>query len=569
MGSRGLIVMAGVILGLSFGCTKTDNKAVARVGKDVVTVKMIKDQYLAISPTARPELKTIDDKEAFAKDIVSKHILWLEARKLGLDRVPEIAQVGQQMVARRAWQALYEEQVRSQTKITDQDIQDLYAKQSTNYHVGWIFVRSRAVAEGLERRLKNGEDFAQMAATCSIDGSRGQGGDLGFRGLGMMPAEIEDRVMTMSPGDVSDVIPYDTYYVIIKLFETQKVEPQPLEQARTGLEAMLRSTRENARQRQLAADLKKAYDLTFNQAVVDMVVAKTKALYTSPDVALGTIPDFSDEEKDREIAKWKGGVWKVGNYAEAIKSLRDYMRPGPDADREIVESMVGDYVGGQLWNSEIKSKGYDTRPEAAQAGQRAMEEAVVTALHDQLVKDVKVDSSKITAFYEKNKAELVTGPGVRIAVILTKDEADAMAAYDQIKAGATFEAVARQRSADEATAAGGGVLPRALYKQDLEQFPDLEGVLDNLKVGGYSTPMSTPPGFGTEGYMLVKLSERLEPRQLPLEEVKDYLSGQVLQLEQDRAFGEWLKAKVDEYKVEIYPDGLNAIDFAQLKNQGA
>jgi parvulin-like peptidyl-prolyl isomerase len=384
----------------------------------------------------------------------------------------------------------------------------------------------------------------------------------------MMPAEIEDKVVAMSPGETSGVIPYDTYYVIIKLFETTKVEPQPFEQIRTGLESMLRSTQENARQRQLAADLKKAYDLTFNEATLDMIVAKTKALYKSPDVPLGTIPDFSDEEKDRELAKWKGGVWKVGNYAEAIKALRDYMRPGPAVDRETVQSVVGDYVGGQIWNAELKNKGYDARPEALQAGQRAVEEAVITTLHDQLVKDVKVDSSKITAFYEENKAKLMTGPGVRISVILSKDEADAKAAYDQIKGGASFEAVAKQRSTDATTAPGGGVLPQALYKHDLEQFPDLEGVLDNLQVGGYSTPMSIPPGFGTEGYMLVKLNQRVEPRQLRLEEVKDYLSSQVLQLEQDKAFGEWLKAKTEEYKVEIYPEGLARVDFAQLKNQG-
>ena len=568
MRSKGLAAVVGLILCLSFGCANTDNKAAARVGKDVITVKMIKDQYLAISPSARPDLKTIDDKEAFVKDIVSKHILWLEARKLGLDRVPEVTQAGQQSAGRKAWQTLYEEQVRSQTKITDQDLQKLYAKQNTSYHVGWIFVRSRAVAEEIERKLKNGEDFANLAAAYSIDTSRSEGGDLGFRGLGMMPAQIEDKVMAMSPGETSGIIRYDTYYVIVKLFETQKVEPQPFEQARTGLEAMLRSTQENARQRQLAADLKKAYDLTFNDATLDMVVAKTKALYKSPDLPVGAIPDFSDEEKERELAKWKGGALKVGDYAEAIKSLRDFMRPGPAVDRETVQSIVGDYAGGQIWNAELKSKGYDTRPEAVQAGQRAVEEAVITALHDQLVKDVKVDSSKITAFYEENKAKLMTGPGVRISVILTANDSIAQVAYDEIKGGASFEAVAKQRSTDPATAPEGGVVPQALYKQDLEQFPDLEGVLDNLQVGSYSTPMPIPPGFGTEGYMLVKLNQRLEPRQLLLAEVKDYLTGQVLQLEQDRAFGEWLKAKTEEYKVEVYPDGLNAVDFAQLKNQG-
>ncbi|HVP56634.1 MAG TPA: peptidyl-prolyl cis-trans isomerase [bacterium] len=569
MRSRGLIIVAGIVLGLAVGCANTDNKAVARVGKDVITVKMVKDQYLAISPSARPDLKTIEDRTGFAKDIISKHILLLEARKLGLDRSPDVAKHRQQAINSKAWQALYQEEVRSKVNVTDKDLQDLYAKQKVNYHVGWIFVRSKTLADDLERRIKNGEDFAKLAAVYSIDNSREQGGDLGFRNLGMMPASIEDKVAAMSPGQISDVVPYDTYYVIIKLFETKEVQPQPFDQVKTGLESMVRTSRENALQRQLAADIRKTYNLTFNEATVDMVVAKTTALYKSPDVPLGKIPEFSDEEKGRELAKWKGGVWKVEDYAAAIKSLRDYMRPGPGADRECVESIVGDYITGLIWGAEIKSKGYDVRPEAVEAGQRAMEEDVVTTLHDQLVKDVKPDSSKITSFYEENKAKLMTGPGVRISIIMTASEDEAKAAYDQIKAGAAFEAVAKQRSTDAATAPLGGVLPQPLYKQDLEQFPDLEGVLDNLAVGACSNPMQIPVGFGTEGWMLVKLNARLEPRQLQLAEIKDYLSSQVLQMEQDKVFGDWLKAKTDEYKVEIYPDGLSAIDFDKLKTQGS
>lgn len=568
MRSAGLMLLAFAALGLALGCSKTDNKAAARVGKDVITVKMIKDQYLAISQSARPDLKTIDEKEAFAKDIVAKHILWLEARKLGLDRLPEIAQAGRQMATSKAWQLYFDEQVRSQVKITDQNLQDLYAKQKANYHLAWIFVRSRAIADDISRRLKQGEDFARLAAVYSVDASRTQGGDTGMKSLAVMPAQVADKVVAMSPGQVSEVIPFESYYVIIKLVEVEPVEPQPMEQARAGLEAMARSLQENARQRELVADMKKTYELTFNFAALDMIAAKTQAIYPTPDVAPGAIPEFSDEELDRDLAKWKGGAWKIRNYAEGIKSLREFMRPGYGVDRETIESIVGDYVTGELWTVEIKTRGYETRPEAAEAGQRAVEEAVVTTLHDQLVKDVTVDDATLEAFYQENKAQLVSEPGVRLAAILAKDEADARAAYDQIKAGATFEAVARERSTDKDSAEKGGALPRPLYKQDLQQFPDLQGVIDNLQVGAYSTPMPVPPGFGAEGYMVVKLLERLEPRQMELAEVKDMLAPQVLQLEQDKTFGEWLKGRLEEYKVEIYPDGLNAVDFTPLKNQG-
>ena len=569
MRSAGFWLLAIAALGLALGCSKTDNKAAARVGKDVITVKMVKDQYLAISQSARPDLKTIDEKEAFAKDIVAKHIMWLEARKLGLDKLPEIAQAGRQMTTSKAWQIYFEDEVRSRVKPTEEDIRKIHQRQQANYHLAWIFVRSRALADEIARRLEGGEDYGRLAATYSVDASRAQGGDAGVRSLGMIPDAAASIVEAMAPGQTSEVIPFETYYVIIRLIEKQPVEAQPIEQARSGLEALARSIGENARQRELAAEMKKTYELAINSATVDMILAKTRALYPTPDVAPGAIPEFSDEEMDRELARWKGGAWKVGNYAESIKSLLEFMRPGFGADKETIESIVGDFVTGELWTLEIKTKGYETRPEALDAGRRAVEEAAVTTLHDQMVKDVTVDDAKLEAFYNDNKAQLVTEPGVRLAAILTADEAGAKAAYDQLRAGTAFETVARQKSIDKESAEKGGALPRALYKRDLEQFPDLEGVLANLQVGAYSTPMPIPPGFGAEGHMVVKLLERLEPRQLELAEVRDLLRPQVLQLEQDKVFGEWLKGKMDEYKVEILPGGLNAIDFAPLKTQGA
>jgi hypothetical protein len=108
-----------------------------------------------------------------------------------------------------------------------------------------------------------------------------------------------------------------------------------------------------------------------------------------------------------------------------------------------------------------------------------------------------------------------------------------------------------------------------LYTQDIEQLPDLQEVVNNLSVGAYSTPMPVPAGLGPAGFMVVKVLEKFEARQMTLEEIKDDLSDRVLVLEQDKVFGEWLKSKMDEYKVEVYPDGLNSIDFEQLKAQGA
>lgn len=567
---RAILVIAGIAAAVLFlSCTKSDDKVAIRVGELQITAKMIRDEYLAMSPAARPDLKTIDEKESFAKDIAAKETMLLEARSRGLDKLPEVAQARTTGISRRAWQAFYEEEIKSKVTVTDQDIQDLYAKQDYTYHLGWLFVRSKALAEQLAQRIRQGESFESLAALYSIDGSRAENGDIGNRTLGSLPVEIEQAVLAMSPGEVSQAIPFDSYCVILKLYEKSPSEKQTLEQAREGLRAVLRATGENARQREIAARLRKEFNLELNAAVVDLITAKTAAVNSTAGGPPGQIPEFSDEEMDRELVKWDGGAWTLRKYAENVRALRDYMRPGYGVDREVVQSLVSDYATGELWQAELKKKGFETRPEVLEAGERATEEVIVTLLHDDLVKDVKMDAARLAAFYEEHKAELMTEEGTRLAVIVSADEAGAKAVYDQLAAGADFEATAREKSIDATTGPKGGELMRPVYRQEIEQFPDLKQVLDGLAVGAYSVPVPVPPGFGPSGHMIVKVLERIEPRQLLLEEIQEDLGARALALEQDKVFGEWLTARMTEHNVEVFPDVLNGIDFAAIKDQEA
>ena len=65
-------------------------------------------------------------------------------------------------------------------------------------------------------------------------------------------------------------------------------------------------------------------------------------------------------------------------------------------------------------------------------------------------------------------------------------------------------------------------------------------------------------------YDIFKMLERKEPRQMTFEEVIAELSDEALQFEQDRAVGQWLAEKMEEYEVEVYPAGLEAIKFHKL-----
>jgi len=67
-------------------------------------------------------------------------------------------------------------------------------------------------------------------------------------------------------------------------------------------------------------------------------------------------------------------------------------------------------------------------------------------------------------------------------------------------------------------------------------------------------------------YIIIKVLDKIESKQLEFDEVKQMLGQRVVQLEQDQVFGTWLADKMTEYEVEIYPDPLSEIDFASLRD---
>jgi peptidyl-prolyl cis-trans isomerase C len=563
-------VLAACVIGalcISLSCGQTDEKVAARIGDQVITVGMLKDEYLAISRDARPDLVTIDEKEQFARDVVSKELLRMEARNVGLDRMPEVVEVGKSTLRSAAWQAFYEDRIRSQVDVTDDDLRDMYAHQRYSYHVGWIFVRSGALARDIGERIKRGEDFSGLASIFSVDATREQGGDIGTRALGTLPADVEEMLMMMSPGEVSEPIAYGGYYILVKLFDKQPVDQLDFDAARTGLQSLARMRKENLLQREVARQLRDKYNLTFNDDAIDMIVSKTQAIYKSEDVPPGQIPEFSDEELGRAVATFEGGEWQVRNYVERIKGQPDYFRPAFGTDAEAIRSVISDFITGDLWTLEIRNEGFDKDPRAVKAAERAMEERVVTEMHRRLIADVKLDEDSLRAFYEGQKSELVSEPGARLAVIIVASEEEAREVHDALEAGGRFQDLARQRSIDAATAEKGGEIGRPLYQRQLEQFPEVEDLVNTLNTGAYSEPLAVPPGFGPDGHMLVKVLEKIAARQLEFEEVRDVLAQRVLQTEQDKAFGKWLRGKMEELNVEIYPDVLGPIDFVEIKGR--
>jgi peptidyl-prolyl cis-trans isomerase C len=119
--------------------------------------------------------------------------------------------------------------------------------------------QAREKAEGLLEKLKDGEDFARLAAENSDDpGSKVRGGDLSWfvRGQAVPPFDKAAFALT-KPNELSGVVESEFGFHIIQLVEHQAASAVPFEEARPRITQMLQQKQAGERLQAHVAGLKK------------------------------------------------------------------------------------------------------------------------------------------------------------------------------------------------------------------------------------------------------------------------------------------------------------------------
>jgi peptidyl-prolyl cis-trans isomerase C len=112
----------------------------------------------------------------------------------------------------------------------------------TEYHAAHILVRSEEERDQVVAALAEGRDFGEVAQEFSIDGSRAQGGDLGWFAPGMMIPDFQAAVEALEPGQVSEPVQTRFGWHVIKLMETRDQAVPELDAVRDELVTQLQRT---------------------------------------------------------------------------------------------------------------------------------------------------------------------------------------------------------------------------------------------------------------------------------------------------------------------------------------
>ncbi len=100
--------------------------------------------------------------------------------------------------------------------------------------------QARKKIEEIQRKLKEGGDFAALAKEFSQGPSGPKGGELGYFGRGQMVKPFEDAAFALKPGDVSDIVQTRFGYHLIKVTDKKAESTVPYDDVKEKLKDYLK-----------------------------------------------------------------------------------------------------------------------------------------------------------------------------------------------------------------------------------------------------------------------------------------------------------------------------------------
>jgi len=210
---------------------KKGNPVVATVdGKDITRVDVFR--YIKMMPANIQQLPPQAIWPLAMEQVINTRVVQNKAENAALDNDPEVAeQLG--MAKQQIVRSIYVQRAVDK-EISESDLKKKYndtigkSPAIEELHAAHILVDSEAKAKDLIAKLKDGGDFAKLAAENSGDpGNKTKGGDLGWFAKQDMVPEFSDAAFKIGVGKISET-PVKTQfgYHVVKVLEKRE-RPKP------------------------------------------------------------------------------------------------------------------------------------------------------------------------------------------------------------------------------------------------------------------------------------------------------------------------------------------------------
>lgn len=219
---------------------------------DTVTVGMFLEKVMQnVRPGSRPTFTNREIWERYASFAYGKPLCLEYGYDHQYDQKKEIKESIKEFERERLYELQKQRKVDNEINISETDYRAYYEKNKERFEktprvlVQEIFVKDIGTAKWLHHRIKEGENFGELAERYTErDSVREKQGIIGYANP-FIHREMGRKALTMMQGEISDPIQSLRGYSVIKILDREPGEPQTYDQVRGKVRQALNSKKKN------------------------------------------------------------------------------------------------------------------------------------------------------------------------------------------------------------------------------------------------------------------------------------------------------------------------------------
>lgn len=441
--------------------------------------------------------------EAVAASLVDEVLLAAEAERRKLALPPALAaQVDE--ARRRTAGRRYADSVLEGITPDEETLRSVFRLNADSVRFKLLVVTTQAAGEAARDRLKKGGTFVQEAKNSLHQESARNGGDMGLRNRGALPAALANVVFEAPLNEIHGPVALDLGFAVVQVASRTIGTEADFQQKREKLVVFARQQMRGATRKHL----------------VDQLRAREKVKLDEPFL-LSTGSSIDLAQGDKVLATVAGRPLRYRELITYINELFQGRPQGHAFGASVKVEMANTMIDDLLLEAEAIHTGADKLPAVEAEVAPLRREALASALSQALRDGVPAPTEpELAAWHRVHQQEYRVPATRRCRAIVVQTPADAAAIRRRLEGGEAFPAVARTASLDTASAAQGGDLGDVSFdtltamERDPNQAP-LARAFRSAPAGELAGPVTA----GGAQYLLRCEAVRPE-RQRPVDEVR-------------------------------------------------
>ena len=396
----------------------------------------------------------------FIQKLIDDRLIIQEARRMGMQDYPEVRQAIQAYILRESVVRLHDEEIVKKVTVTDDEIKNYYKKNYEQFVLGIIQVDSEEKARQIFEQLREGADFRELAQKYSTHPAQKDGGEVVLPRNSLAPS-IEKAVSDLKPGEFSDVLRIQNKYYIIKLISRKEAPDEGLEKVRGNIEGALRKQKEKERSDEYLKYLREQIPVQMNNEIFSSI-------------------NLSEPNEIEKLSQDERTLVQVNGFTLTVRDFVSLMKSYPKKSKEAV---LNDWIEQKLVDREALDRHYETRKDFKEMVDRYEDQILKnTFVNRVIVPQIALSDEALKEYYLSHQESFMKSASFKIQQITVKTLQDAEDIINDLKNGAEFSWLAKNRSIDSAASEGGnlGWLTKAEMPEPVRK------VIETLKPGDIS-----------------------------------------------------------------------------------